>query len=262
MTGPLFFAFVLGAIIGSFLNVVVLRWNTGLGLKGRSKCMTCARQLGWQELIPIFSFIFLLGKCRSCKNSISWQYPLVELATGLLFAAIFIKFPPVWSLEIVATIIYLFITCLLVVITVYDIKHKIIPDSFVYAFDILALAMVFIGGPAFFHAPHIWTILAGPLLALPFALLWLISEGKWIGLGDAKLVLGLGWLLGLHAEINAVVISFWVGAAVSIVWMLITYGRFKKGLEIPFGPFLILAAYLVLLFGLNVIDLRFEASFI
>lgn len=259
MTDPLIFAFVLGAVVGSFLNVVALRLNTGMGLRGRSMCMSCCRKLTWQELIPIFSFILLLGKCRSCKGKISWQYPLVEFITGVLFAAIYFKFPPVSYVAIVTIVIYLMIACLLVVITAYDMKHKIIPDPFVYAFDALALATVFIGGPGpdLIHAPHVWTILAGPMLAAPFALLWFISEGKWIGLGDAKLVLGLGWLLGLHAGINAVIISFWIGAAVSIIWMLATYRRFKRGLEIPFGPFLVIAAYLVLLFGLNVIDLRF-----
>ncbi len=257
MAGPLIFAFVLGAVVGSFLNVVVLRLNTGMGLRGRSMCMSCCRRLTWQELIPIFSFILLLGKCRSCKGKISWQYPLVEFITGVLFAAIYFKFPPVSYMAIVTIVIYLMIACLLVVITVYDMKHKIIPDSLVYAFDALALATVFLGGSVFIHSPHLWTLLAGPILALPFALLWLISKGKWIGLGDAKLVLGLGWLLGLHAGINAIIVSFWIGAVVSIAWMLVAYKRFKRGLEIPFGPFLVLAAYLVLLLGLNVIDLRF-----
>ncbi|MCX6715957.1 MAG: prepilin peptidase [Candidatus Taylorbacteria bacterium] len=249
--------FIFGVVIGSFLNVVVLRLNTGLGIQGRSMCMSCGKSLTWRELIPILSFIFQLGKCRNCKSKISWQYPLVELATGLLFVLIYLKFPPISNVALMMIVIYLIITCLLIVITVYDIKHKIIPDPLVYIFDALALATVFLGGPTFIHSPHIWTILAGPILAAPFTLLWLVSKGKWIGFGDAKLVLGLGWLLGLHAGINAVVISFWIGAAVAVIWMLVTYGRFKRGLEIPFGPFLILATYLVLLFGLNVIDLRF-----
>jgi len=110
------------------------------------------------------------------------------------------------------------------------------------------------------HAPHIWTILAGPILALPFALLWLVSNGKWIGLGDAKLVLGLGWLVGIQGGVNAMVVSFWIAAIVSIVWMYSVYGRFKRGIEVPFGPFLILGTYLVFLFNIRVIDVSLVAS--
>ena len=185
---------------------------------------------------------------------------MVELATGALFTLIFLKFPPISEISVILTPLYLIITCILIVITVYDIKHKIIPDGFVYVFDALALATVFIGGPNFIHAPHIWTILAGPILAAPFALLWVISKGKWIGLGDAKLVLGIGWLLGLQGGINAVILSFWIGAAVSIVWMIVTYKRYKKGMKIPFGPFLVVGMFLAMLFGMNVIDLRIVTS--
>jgi prepilin signal peptidase PulO-like enzyme (type II secretory pathway) len=257
---PLIFAFVLGAVIGSFLNVVSLRMNTGLTVRGRSMCMGCGTTLTWRELIPIASFCWQKGKCRNCKCCISWQYPLVEIGVGAAFALLFWKFPPIDNASMLTLFIYILCTCLLAVITVYDIRHKIIPDSFVCAFDVLAFATVFIGGAQFFQAPHLWTLLAGPLIALPFALLWLVSKGQWIGLGDAKLVLGIGWLLGLNAGVNSVIYAFWIGAIVSVVWMLATYGQFKKRLEVPFGPFLILGMYIVLLTGWLVVDLRLISS--
>jgi leader peptidase (prepilin peptidase)/N-methyltransferase len=161
---------------------------------------------------------------------------------------------------IVMTLIYLISTCLLIVITVYDIKHKIIPDSLVYTFDSLALISVFIGGISIIHAPHLWTLLAGPILALPFALIWLCSKGTWMGLGDAKLVLGLGWLLGLNGGANAVILAFWIGAAVSLIWMFATYRRFKARLEIPFGPYLILGLYIMLIWHMQVLDFRMLAG--
>ncbi|MEI7463154.1 MAG: hypothetical protein WCK03_02025, partial [Candidatus Taylorbacteria bacterium] len=113
-----------------------------------------------------------------------------------------------------------------------------------------------IGGSSYIHVPSISAFIAGPLLALPFALLWLISKGTWMGLGDAKLVLGIGWFTGIGMGINAVILSFWIAAFVSIIWLFITYGRFKAKTEIPFGPYLILGMYLVLIFKIQIIDIH------
>lgn len=253
---PVILSFAFGAIVGSFLNVVSLRFNTGVGLGGRSKCMSCGKKLTWSELIPIVSFMAQKGMCRGCKSRISWQYPLVEFAAGAIFALVLIKFPPVSPLAALSTFIYLFETCLLLVIAAYDIRHKIIPDVLVYVFDAIALLSVFLGGSAWLHAPHLFTLLSGPILALPFALLWLVSRGRWMGLGDAKLVLGLGWLLGLSGGANAVVLAFWVGAVLGVAWMFATKKKFKSKTEIPFGPYLILGFYLVLVFSVQVFDFR------
>ena len=167
--------FIFGAIVGSFLNVVSLRFNTGMSLGGRSKCMSCGNSLTWKELVPIFSFLFLKGSCRKCKSKISWQYPLVEFIAGAIFALIFIVFPPVTFLAGFQTLMYILATCLALVMCVYDIKHKIIPDQFVYTFAGIALINLFIGGVSWWHIPSFWMLIAGPLMALPFALLWLIS---------------------------------------------------------------------------------------
>jgi leader peptidase (prepilin peptidase)/N-methyltransferase len=249
-------AFVFGTVVGSFLNVVSLRMNTGVGLGGRSKCMSCGKTLTWVELIPLFSFLFLGGACRKCKSKISWQYPLIEFIAGVIFTFILLEFPPTSMLAAVSTLIYLATACLLIVIAAYDAKHQIIPDQFVYAFDAIALASVFVGGPSLFHAPHMATLLAGPALALPFALLWAVSRGTWMGFGDAKLALGIGWLLGMNGGVNAVILAFWIGAALSVAWMVLTYGKFKRKLAIPFGPYLILGMYIVLLSDLRVLDVN------
>ena len=141
------FVFIFGAIIGSFLNVVSLRFNTGVGLGGRSMCMSCGKTLRWMELIPVFSFIFLRGACRKCKSKISWQYPLIEFISGAIFVLILLKFPPVSPLAALSTLMYLLTACILIVIAAYDAKHQIIPDPLVYAFDALALERVFEDGP-------------------------------------------------------------------------------------------------------------------
>jgi len=257
----LLLAFILGTIIGSFLNVVTYRYNTGMGIGGRSKCMTCARTLTWIELVPIFSFLAQKGACRKCKSKISWQYPLVEFLAGALFVLIFMKFPPLSFTAGIITFVQLVIASLLIVIVVYDIKHKVIPNALVYIFAIIAFVSIFLSpagafATSFFHMPVLGDLLAGPLLSLPFALLWLVSKGRWMGLGDAKIMLGIGWVLGLNAGLSAIFLAFWIGAAISIVWVLIAYHRIEGRREIPFAPYLVLGMYLVLLFGISVIDIN------
>src|SRR3989344_606823 len=100
---PLIFSFAVGAIIGSFLNVVSLRFNTGVGIGGRSKCMSCGTGLTWKELIPLVSFAAQKGSCRKCKSKISWQYPLVEFAAGAVFVLILFVYPPVSAVAAVST---------------------------------------------------------------------------------------------------------------------------------------------------------------
>lgn len=238
------------------MNVVALRYNTGMTVNGRSKCFSCGKNLLWYELVPVLSFLLQKGSCTKCKSKISWQYPVIEIISGIIFVLIFFIFPPVSVAASVHTFFYILITCILLVITIYDVKHKIIPDPLVYTFAGLSLLHLFVGSDLSFVTPSLSALLAGPVLALPFALLWLVSKGTWMGLGDAKLVLGIGWVLGLIPGISALVLSFWIAAAVSIVWMLVSFGKVRGRYEIPFGPYLILGMYIVLLFGIQVIDLE------
>lgn len=131
VTASLFFVFVsifiFGTLVGSFLNVVILRYNTGKKLSGRSRCQSCARVLSWSELIPLFSFLFLRGRCNTCGSAISYQYPLVEILTGVVFLSVFLQFQ-----NILENIFALIIFSTLIVIVVYDMRHKIIPNGLVY----------------------------------------------------------------------------------------------------------------------------------
>jgi leader peptidase (prepilin peptidase)/N-methyltransferase len=244
------------------LNVVSLRLNTGMGVNGRSKCFSCGKGLVWHELIPILSFAAQKGRCKKCKSKISWQYPIVEFLSGAVFVLIFVKFPPVDFATAISTALYLLISAILIVITVYDIRHKIIPDGLSYTFAVIALISLFVGtggitgGTTLFHIPLLINLLSGPLCAAPFAILWAVSKGRWMGLGDAKLMLGIGWTLGFIAAVSAVVLAFWIGAVISVAWMHITFKKVKGSYEIPFAPYLILGMYIVLFFGVYVIDLR------
>ncbi len=214
----IFFA-ILGLIIGSFLNVVILRYNTGKGLGGRSQCFSCGRTLRGLDLIPALSYLCFGGRCRTCKSKISVQYILVEVATACLFVFVYWHNAPLIQHNALIIAIKMVVDCaivsLLVAMTAYDIRHKIIPDPAVFLFALLALiSQIIIGALSW------WVILAGIILALPFYLIWLLSRGTWMGLGDAKLALGIGWMLGLSAGGTAIIFGFWFGALFSILILI------------------------------------------
>jgi leader peptidase (prepilin peptidase)/N-methyltransferase len=260
----------LGLIIGSFLNVLILRWGEK-GLGGRSACMSCGAQIRWYDNIPLLSWLLLRGRCRDCHARISVQYPLVELMTAVIFVLIGTASIPVDALY---RAVFCLIAALLVAIAVYDLYHTIIPDAWVYSFDILAFIVM---GPLLLaSAPPDTSVLlyiaAGPIAALPIFALWAVSRGEWMGFGDVKLALGMGWLLGPAYGIAAVFFGFVIGAVISLGILLplphiigalrklgITpLGEGAKGFtmksEIPFGPFLVASTFIVWLLLINNLD--------
>ena len=251
----LFIIFVLGTIIGSFLNVFVLRYNTGLSfVTGRSKCMSCGKVLRWYELIPLFSFLMLGGKCLGCNSKISRQYFIVELITAIIFAGLFLRFGLTPMLAL-----YLLISSLLIAMSVYDFKHKIIPDGMVYSFILLSVVTFFLVHPIRAPLNSILSLdlFAGPILFAFFAFFWLVSSGRWMGFGDAKLAIGVGFLLGFSGGAYAIMLAFWIGAAVSLILIFlqkIKISKLKLSIksEIPFAPFIILALFIQLLTSWNI----------
>jgi len=243
-------AFIFGLIIGSFLNCVIYRLEEGKSfLKGRSFCPHCKHVLGLLDLIPVFSFIFLKGKCRYCDKKISRQYPLVELFTGILFFSICFKFG-VWNLE---SFYYLLISSLLVIVFVYDLKHYIIPDGVIYA-AILA-SLVYNLSYSLLMSDNfrflLDSFLAAFLAAGFFLIIVLVSKGKWMGAGDIKLAFLMGLFLGWPNILIALFSAFFIGAVVGVGLIIFK----KKGLksEIPFGPFLVSGTMLSLFWGSGIL---------
>ncbi len=247
------FIFLLGLAVGSFLNCVIYRLEKGESfLKGRSYCPKCKQTLSWQDLVPLFSFLFLRGKCRYCKKPISFQYPIVELVTGIIFLLVFTLF----SSDIYAIAYLLLLSCFLIVIFVFDLKHYIIPDGVVYSAIIIALIYNLqfsllrqgFGGQAIFN----YSILSAFGSALFFLLIFLISRGKWMGFGDVKLAFFMGLFLGFPKILAALFLAFLIGAIIGVC--LIIFGKKKFSSEVPFGPFLIMGTFLALLFGEKLIN--------
>lgn len=250
-------SFFLGIAVGSFLNVVVLRHEKRKQVTGRSKCPTCGTQLQWVELVPVFSYVFQRGKCRHCETKLSIQYPLVELGCGILFVLVYFHGIPYESVHTkVLLILELTIWSLFLVIAVYDLRTKLIPNVFSFTLAGLACVHMFVSSGSELM-PTITHLLAGPILFVPFYLLWKISDGMWLGLGDGKLALGIGWFLGLSGGATAILFSFWIGAGVSL--LLIAIARLLRSnkstltlkSEVPFGPFMVLATLIVYIFEYN-----------
>lgn len=238
--------FVLGLIIGSFLNVVVLRIESDETLGGRSKCPSCGALIRWFDNVPVVSYFILGRRCRYCRASISWQYPAVELLTGILFAFFgSLEFGSGAPADLAAIAWTLFLVALLTTIAVYDARNMEIPlillvlgigGAIVYAFASSALA------------PFSWTdglapwrsmLFGGGLAAFVFSLLVYFSKETWMGMGDAWLAGIAGAAVGFPALLLLFTLSFSTGALVGGALML----SGKRGMksQIPFAPFLAFA---------------------
>ncbi|HOF42691.1 MAG TPA: prepilin peptidase [Candidatus Moranbacteria bacterium] len=243
--------FILGLIVGSFLNVVVYRLNQVESILGRSRCPHCKKKIRWFDNIPLLSFFLLSARCRDCGDKISWQYPLVEFSTGVVFALIgnyfFLLYnSSTWAL----TAYYLIIFSLLMVILVYDIKYMEIPMLILWLGVGITLAFfLYFDWRDFNDAMSFWDFktisgLFGGLVAfLFFFALASYSKETWMGFGDAYLGLLAGFIVGWPNIIATLMISFAIGAAISVGLIMLRKKTMKS--QIPFAPFLIAGTFLV-----------------
>ena len=279
--------FILGLIVGSFLNCLVYRLAPrqiiGGGLGGRSFCPFCRHNLSWKDLIPVLSFIFLKGRCRYCQKRISIQYPLVELATAIVFVLVFGFCLPAVALaeaghwDFLYLGYLLFISSCLIAIFVFDLKHYLIPDEIIYP----AIAVVFLyrlfeiwklgnwNLPALkgIYSPSgigTWYLVLGNLAPLfkPLAsailaaaffyAIYALSKGKAMGFGDVKLAFLMGLFLGFPKIAAALFFAFFAGALAGLGLMILKKKTLKS--ELPFAPFLVFGTFFALFFGQQVIS--------
>ncbi len=263
---------VFGLISGSFINAVVWRLheqsvvqksthkktdyiNKLSIIHGRSMCPVCKHKLAAKDLVPLFSWLGLLGKCRYCHSSISKQYPIVEMVTALLFVISYVFWPQNWAFQSVSQFVFwLIILVGLIGLSVYDIRWYILPNKIVYplfvivATDIL-LRIVFYSGGKNLLISTLWGLVIGGGV---FWVLHIFSKGNWIGGGDVKLGSVLGLLLG--GPLDAMLLIFLASLGGSIVSIpLLATQRIKKNAHLPFGPFLVFSAIVLQLFGASLI---------
>lgn len=268
--------FILGAIVGSFINVISDRYNTGLSfLRGRSFCFSCGSTLTKRDLFPVFSFLFLRGKCRYCDSKIPSLTFWVEICMGLLslFAAFksglfdfsivdnfYFIIPNFYWLSFTSYLILLSIFATILLISVYDLRHFIIPDPFLIAFFIFALGYKFFVSSL---SQIGFDLIAGVILLLPFLTIFIVSKGRWIGFGDVKYIFFIGFFLSVSVGVSAVVLSFWIGAFVSLSILLFKKMRLLNRFnnltiksEIPFGPFLSLGVIIAFCLELDLFQIK------
>ncbi len=263
---------VLGLMLGSFANALV--WRTaqadplvnkkqnkklkGKNLSiatGRSVCVHCGHELAAVDLVPVFSWLVLKGRCRYCVKPISWQYPAVELATSLLFVGSYIFWPQaLQGMEWLYFGVWLVVVVGFVALTVYDIRWFLLPDKIV--FPLMRIASLGVLARLIYEGQVVDTLVHTMLAVFAgggiFWVLFQISDGTWIGGGDVK----LGWLIGLllgswPLSFLMIFIASLLGTTVSLPQIVV--GRAKKGSHLPFGPYLMAATVVVQLFGASLI---------
>lgn len=266
---------VLGLSLGSFVNALVWRLymqskrqkttkqktkDQGLSTKdfsilhGRSMCVHCHHTLAWYDLVPVFSWVSLKGRCRYCRKPISWQYPLVEVLTAVLFAVSYIFWPHnlASGSEIALFGLWLAMLVIAVALGVYDMKWMLLPNRLVYMLAVLAVLFVFISGVNNELDALMSNVIGAATYGGAFWLLYTVSSGKWIGFGDVRLSFVLGLLLGWKLAFLSLIIASYAGTMVFLVLFLA--GRYRRNQRIPFGPLLLGGAFIAMLWGGQIID--------
>lgn len=258
----IFAAFGFGLIIGSFLNCLIWRLRKSETILGRSYCPQCKHQLAWYDNIPLFSFIFLKGRCRYCHKPISWQYPLVELVAGLLFALSFyydilsqggsVLGGQFLISDFLTLIRDWFLVSIMIIIFIYDLRWYLILD--VVSLPACLIVLIFNLAIGFYENNEIlqnipWQglLFSGIIGSSFFLLQFIISRGKWIGGGDIRLGLLMGLALGWPSIVVALFLAYVLGSVVGLG--LIAMGKKQWGSKVPFGVFLSTATLVTLFWG-------------
>lgn len=240
---------IVGLSIGSFLNVVIYRVPRKIKFKtGRSVCPSCDHQLKWYHNIPVFSFLFLRGKCAFCKEKISLRYPLVELTNGLFYLYFYWQFGLHSEFFIFSTI-----SSALIAIFFIDLDHKIIPDVITLPGMIVGLAVSFLPDGIGIVNALIGLFVGGGSLYLVAILGDFLFKKESMGGGDIKMAAMLGAFLGWQKVLLIFISSAMIGLVVSLGMMMVSE-KIRKDRIIPFGPFLALAAVLSICYGDQIIN--------
>lgn len=249
------FLFILGAAIGSFLNVIIYRSARGeTWVKGRSHCETCRKTIAWYDNIPLLSYFLLGGKCRYCKKELSLSHPVIEGLTGILFvwwylAGFFFFQLTQEPFNVLQPVFWLAVGIILLMIVLIDFKYMIIPDVAVTLLFILVIAYrISLVTTGVMQTRDLLLSLVSMVAASAFFFfLWLVTKGRGMGFGDVKLALPLGLLLGWPKIMVWIFASFLIGAVFGIA--LLSMKKVKLKQAVPFGPFLVIGTLISLIWG-------------
>lgn len=230
------FSFFFGLCVGSFLNVCLFRWKSnGNVLSPPSFCPQCKKSIQWFDNIPVLSFALLKGRCRNCNASISLQYPLIELVTGMFFWVSFLRTTDSLPLQLFSFVFVSF----LIVLTVADLKWELLPHPFTNHFILAGLIIQSFQKNV--NLLHFYNLASGFVIVGALVLILTQIFPKVLGGGDIKMVLALSIWLGVLKSIYVLILAFGIGAVVAL-GLLATHKINRKS-TMPFGPFLALASY-------------------
>ncbi len=228
------FAIILGAVLGSFGNVLVIRMKDGESIRGRSHCVTCKRQLRASELIPIASWFMLGGKCSSCGKEIHWQYPVVEAAMSVLTLVAFLRYPLDLNFDLHTLGLIGFEIALgfvILVATVFDLRWKLVPVEFIVTSAIvLAIWRILLG------TPWLELVMGAVVVSALLGAIVFLSRGTMMGEGDPFVGLLMGAVLGFPLALLGVLVAFVIGGSVASA--LLIERAVSRKTEVPFVPFL------------------------
>lgn len=247
----LFFIFLFGLFLGSFLNCLIWRLRVGESILGRSYCPNCRKQIPWHDNVPVLSFIFLKGRCRYCKERISIQYPLLEIIFALLFLLVFLSLSPINTasfqsiLSLVRDWLFIFV---LAIVFVYDLRWQEVPMIIIWPAIIILFLL-----SSLIETTLLTVILSTIIASLFFLFQYLLTKGKGLGEGD----IWLGALLGsrfvdFKALSLAIFSAYMIGSIFAIFLLIKKKKDFKS--KLPLGPFLVLGALISLFFGEKIIN--------
>ena len=246
------YVFIVGLCVGSFLNVCIYRLPASQSIvRPRSKCPECGTLIAFYDNIPLFSYLWLKGRCRHCRVRIGLRYPTIELLGGLFALATFLKF----GLSVDALIYFAFIASMLVV-TFIDLDHRIIPDVITLPGIPICFAASFALPSMNFKAALLGILVGGGSLFLVAWVYSLITKKEGMGGGDIKLLAMMGGLVGWQGVAFTIFVSSLVGTLSGFAVML--HSRKGMKLAIPFGPFLAIGAITYIFFGTRMIDWYFN----
>ncbi len=244
-----------GASIGSFVQVVATRLHVAPIMRSRSKCLSCGEALRIPDLVPVFSYLFLKGRCRYCKSIFGMSALVVEIMFGLAFLALYhyiLSIQVTLLLSFAWLVYYTLLFGTLGVIALYDKAHTYIPMSFLFFYGLLSIVMMIL---RYIHEPT-WIVLLGPVVVtLPFLVIWLVTRGRGLGFGDVLLFLGVGAFFGVNQGIAVLLISIWLGALFGVYVKYFGSGKGKSGIAIPFVPFIVIAFILVLFTDIDIFSI-------
>ena len=239
--------FILGLMIGSFLNVVIYRVPKAESiLISRSYCPNCETQLKWYDLIPVLSFLSTKGKCRYCGQNISWQYPVVELITGVLFLGLYLKFGI--TVQFGALLILI---SLLIASSIIDYQLQIIPNKITYFGIILGLIFSLI-----FDYISIKLALLGLIIPAGFLLLIALITKGGMGIGDVKFAAMIGTFIGPKLTLIGIFLGALLGSIIGLVLLLL--GKKTRKSKLPFGPLIAIGSIVMIFWGQKMINWYLE----